>query len=148
VRECGASDHHALAALAPRCMNFSARQCWTISLSLTTSHSHLPPRHCGRVSQAAIVPYFQAPITSQSQTTGLLSRWCLTIALCNKWSDKISFFTEAHLPYQFSHCLPNPCTVLKAYRRCGLILQREMPVCHQGHLALPCEYICSFLSPF
>jgi hypothetical protein len=39
---------------APCCLNFSMGLCQTLFLSMVTSCGHLPPRHCGRMSQDSL----------------------------------------------------------------------------------------------
>jgi hypothetical protein len=50
---------------------------------------------CSKTPWAMIASYLQAPGVSQSQTIDPLSRWHLSSALRDEWSNRMSFFTKA-----------------------------------------------------
>jgi hypothetical protein len=62
-----ATDQCGFAAQAPSCLNFSEFPCQTLTLSVTASHSHLLPRHCGqsclppRLSELQLFLVFKSP---------------------------------------------------------------------------------------
>jgi hypothetical protein len=45
------------------------------------------------------------------------------------------FFSEVSLPRWRYHCLTKSHIGFKAYEKCGVIPQLELPLCLQGHLA-------------
>jgi hypothetical protein len=81
------------------------------------------------------VPCFEVSKISQSQIIGPLSRLFLAINLQDKEGDKISFFTNGSLLNWMNLCFTDPCTGSKVCRRCGLILQLDLPVCCLSHLS-------------
>jgi hypothetical protein len=122
----------------PHSLNFCVGSHWTHFLSLTISHGYLTHRVSGRMSKVSLairVPCFQGYRESQSQTIGALSRLCFAIALWDKESNKMFFFTKANLSHWSNHYFTNPDTGFKDCRMCGLILQLELPVCCQSHLS-------------
>jgi hypothetical protein len=89
-------------------------------------------------SQSQGYSLFWSPRVSPYQTIHALSWWCLAIALYNKGSVNIlglAFHTRAVTLY----------TRFKVCRKREHILQWELPVCFQGHLA--CVLIVSSASP-
>lgn len=78
-----------------------------------------------------------------SVSIGPLSRWCLSIAVQDKGSDRMSF-TEASLSQQYSHSLTISYTEFKASGDYRPILQLELPVCPR---AIWFTYDCIFSPP-
>jgi hypothetical protein len=85
-----------------------------------------------KIPWVMIIPGFQAPVVSQSQTIVPPWRWNLDLQV--KESDWKSLFTKASLPSQSCQCLRNPQTWIKALWVCGLTLLVELVVWFLGCL--------------
>jgi hypothetical protein len=95
----------------------------TLSISKTSSHGCLPPRHCGSMTLDSLSidwSLFSSP-QNISVSPGLLSRWHLAVALQEKGNNKISS-TEASLPYYSSHYVSESHTEFKTCGEYRLIL--------------------------
>jgi hypothetical protein len=122
----GSSDHNALHCQTSPCLNFSGDH---IDPSPLYDHLSWPfPtqtlwQSVQRFPKTGLFLVLKTP-DYLSPNNCPLSRGHLAIALRYKRSPRLTFYTGK------APVLPNPCTVLKACRKCGIIPQLELPVCH------------------